>query len=52
MHRIRDDQRLGHHTAALADLHLLGIEPHIGVGALQRPLPEQLDLLIQRAAQR
>ena len=52
VHRVGDDQRLGHHPAVVTDLDLLGVKPEIRVGALQRPLPEQLDLLIQRAAQR
>ena len=36
----------------VTNLDLLGIKPQIWVGALQRPLPERLDLLIQRPAQR
>jgi hypothetical protein len=39
------------HAAALADLFDLAVEPHIGVAALKRSLPEGLDLLVQAAAQ-
>ena len=36
----------------VADLDVLGVEPQVRVGALQRPAAEQFDLLIQAAAQR
>jgi hypothetical protein len=36
----------------VTDLDLLCIQPQVRVGTLQRPLAEQLDLLIQRPAQR
>ena len=52
VHRVGDHHRLGNDPAVVADLDLLGVQPQVGVGALQRPLPEQLDLLIQRPAQR
>jgi hypothetical protein len=52
VHRIGDDQRLGHDPPAVSDLDLFGVEPQVGVGAVQRPLAKQLDLLIQRPAQR
>jgi hypothetical protein len=50
MNAVRDHQRLGHDAAAVADLLDLGIEEHVRVGALQRPRPERLDVLIQRGA--
>ena len=52
VHGVGDHQRLGHHPAVVADLDVLGVQPQVRVGALQRPLAEQLDLLIQRPAQR
>ena len=44
---VGDDQRLGAHVAAVADLELLGVQPQVGVGALQRPLAEGVDLLVE-----
>ena len=52
MHRIRDHQRLGDHAAAVADLDVLGVQPQIRIGALQRPLAKRVDLLIQPLADR
>jgi hypothetical protein len=52
MHGVGDYQRLGHDPAPIADLDLLGAQPQLGIGALQRPLAEELDLLIQRPADR
>ena len=52
VHRIGDDQRLGHDSAVVADLDVLGIEPQIRVGALQRPLAKRGDPLVQPAADR
>ena len=37
--------------AAVAHLLLLGVQPQVWVGALQRPLTEHLDLLVQAGAQ-
>ena len=41
VHRVRDDDRLGHDPAVVADLDLLGVEPQVRVGALKRPLAER-----------
>jgi hypothetical protein len=51
VHAVGDHDRLGTDVRAVADLLLLGIEPQVRVGALQRPLAEHLDLLIQAPAQ-
>jgi hypothetical protein len=50
VHAMRDDQRLGHDAATIADLLDLGIQEQVRVGALQRPGPKRLDLLIQPGA--
>jgi len=50
--RIGDHQRLGAHVRPRAHLDLLGVKPQIGVGALQRALAEDGDVLIERPAQR
>jgi hypothetical protein len=48
---VGDDQALLPHTAALADALDLRIEPQVGVaGAVQRPVPECGDLLVQTAS--
>jgi hypothetical protein len=47
MDGVGDHQRLGDHAAVVAHLDVLGVQPQVGVGALQRTLTEQLDLLIQ-----
>ena len=39
------------HAPAVADLLDLGVEEQIRVAALQRPLAERLDLLVQQPAQ-
>jgi hypothetical protein len=39
-------------VAVVAHLDLLGVEPEIGVVALERALPEGLDLLVELAAER
>ena len=51
VHRVRHDDRLGNDPAVVSDLHHLRVKPQVGVGALQRPLTERLDLPVQRAAQ-
>lgn len=51
VHAVGDHQRLRDHVPALAHLLLLGVQPHVRVGALQRPLPERRDLLVQAPAQ-
>ncbi len=52
MDRVGDDDRVRHHPAMVSDLHVLSVQPQIPIGALQRPLAEQLDLLIQAATHR
>src|SRR3954451_208587 len=47
---VRDHDRLARDTAAVADLLDLGVDEHIRVAALQRPLTERLHLLIQQAS--
>ena len=51
VHRVRHHDRLGNDPAVIADLDHLRVKPQVRVGALQRPLAEQLDLLVQRPAQ-
>jgi hypothetical protein len=50
MHPVRDHQRLIHDAAAVADLLDLGVKEQVRIAALQRPRPERLDVLIERAA--
>jgi hypothetical protein len=50
VHAIGDDQGLGQHAAAVADLDVLGVQPQIPVGALQRPSAELLDMLVELTA--
>ena len=50
MDAVRDHQRLVDHAAAVADLLDLRVQEQVRVAALQRPRPERLDVLIQRAA--
>jgi len=52
VHRICDHQCLGAHVGTRAHLDVLGIQPQIRIAAFQRALPEDGDLLIERAAQR
>src|SRR5665648_1208895 len=51
MHRVGDHERLGAHLAGLPDLLGLGVQPEVGVAALQGALPEEVDLLVERLAQ-
>ena len=51
VHAIGDHQRLVAHPAGLADPLDLGVQPQVRVGALQGPLTEHPDLLVQAAAQ-
>jgi len=51
VHAVGDHQRLVAHPAGLADPFDLGVQPQIRVAALQRPLPEDTDLLVQATAQ-
>jgi hypothetical protein len=51
VHAVGDHQRLVAHPTPLADPLDLGVHPQIRVGALQRSLPEDSDLLVQATAQ-
>ena len=51
VHAVGDHQGLGQHAAAVADLDVLGVQPQIRVGALQRAGAELLDVLVQIAAE-
>jgi hypothetical protein len=51
VHGVGDDKALGPHAAALADSLDLGVEPPLGVGALERALAEGAHLLVEAAAQ-
>src|SRR3954471_3037217 len=46
---VRDHDTLALHAAAVADLLDLGVDEQIRIGALQRPLAERRDLLIEQA---
>jgi hypothetical protein len=48
MHPVGDHQRLGDHATAVTDLLDFGVEEQIRVGALKRPGPERVDVLIER----
>ncbi len=48
---VGDHERLGHDTAAVTDLDVLGVQPQIRIGAGQRPLAELSDVLVEVAAQ-
>ena len=50
MHREGDHQSLGANVARVSDLQVLGVEPQVGVGALQGAGAESLDLLVELAA--
>jgi hypothetical protein len=50
VHAMGDHQALAHDPAPVADLLDLGVEPQVGVAALERALPERLDLVIQALA--
>ena len=47
VHRVGDHQRLGHDAAPVTNLDVLRVEPEVRVGALQRPLAERGDPLVQ-----
>src|SRR4029077_7992909 len=44
---VGEHERLAHDTATVANLLDLGIEPQIGVAALERPVAKRVDLLIK-----
>jgi hypothetical protein len=50
VHAVSDHQGLVDHAANVTDLLDLRIEKDIGVGAPQRPRPERLHVLVERAA--
>jgi hypothetical protein len=50
VHAVRDHQALAHDAAAVSDLLHLGVEPDVGVAALERPAAEGLDLLVKADA--
>jgi hypothetical protein len=47
---VRDHDALARDAPAVADLLDLGVDEQIRVAALQRPLPERLDLLVEQAS--
>ena len=51
MHAVGDHQRLVTHPTPLPDPLHLGVQPQIRIGALQGPLTEHPDLLVQPTAQ-
>ena len=50
VHAVGEDQALAEDPAAVADLLHLRIQPQVGVGALERPLPKRVDLLVEALA--
>jgi hypothetical protein len=52
MHRVGDHQRLRDDSTVVSDLDVLGVQPEVGVGALQRPLTERRHPLVQATADR
>ena len=48
VHGVRDHDALALHAAAVADLLDLRVDEQIRVAALQRPLAERLDLLVEQ----
>jgi hypothetical protein len=52
VHGIGDHERLRAHVPARADLDVLGIEPQAWIGALERALAEDSDLLVKAPAER
>ena len=48
VHAVGDHHALALNAAAVADLLDLRVDEQIGVAALQRPLAERLDLLVER----
>src|SRR5207247_2548481 len=51
VYRVGDHERLRADVTAVSDLHLFRVQPEIGVVALERPLPERLDQLVERATE-
>jgi hypothetical protein len=50
VHAVSEHQRLPDDAAAVAHLLDLGVEPEIGVAALERPVAERLHLLVKALA--
>ena len=50
VHAVGDHHALVDHAAAVPDLLGLAIKPQVGVVALERALPERLDLLVEQRA--
>jgi hypothetical protein len=50
VHAVGEHERLAHDPAAVSDLLDLGVEPQVRVAALQRPVGEGVDLLVQPLA--
>src|SRR5690349_15685730 len=48
MHSVRDHDALACDAAAVADLLDLGVDEQIRIAALQRPLAERLDVLVEQ----
>jgi hypothetical protein len=49
VHGVGDDDGFALHAAAVADLLDLGVDEQVRVAALQRPLPERLDRLVEQS---
>jgi hypothetical protein len=52
MHRIGDHGRLGDDVSAVAHLLLLGVQPQVRIGTLERTLAKRGDVLVEPPAQR
>ena len=50
VHGVGEHQRLADDAAAVADLLDLGVEPQVRVAALERPVAERVDLLVEAGA--
>ena len=49
---VGNDQRFRSHVASVSNLEMFGVEPEIGELALQRPLAERVDALVELPTQR
>jgi hypothetical protein len=50
VHAVGEHQRVAHDAAAVSDLLDLGVEPEVGVAALERAVAERVDLLVPALA--
>ena len=50
MHSVGEYERLADDAATVSDLLDLGIQPQVGVAALERPVAERVDLLVEAGA--